>query len=203
MRNLMYVCLVLVISGCATLSKSECYSANWYMIGMEDGVSGKSTSSIGKHRKACAKYNVMPDLDEYLSGHKEGVHQYCTKTNGFESGQRGNKYHNVCPAEVQDEFMEGYQLGRKLFNMRQEIERTSRRVKTERNKLRDLKDEINEKKSWLISKDSTEKERAVWIEEIDQMALEIYKIEELIRELERSILIKTNEYEQLKNSGLY
>ena len=50
---------------CATLNKDECLTADWYQIGYEDGAKGYPLSRIGKHRKACAKHGVTPDMPPY------------------------------------------------------------------------------------------------------------------------------------------
>ena len=57
------------MSGCATLNESECQSANWEIIGLEDGSKGRNTSYIGEHREACSEYRIAPDLTSYIKGH--------------------------------------------------------------------------------------------------------------------------------------
>ena len=78
---------VLFAGGCATMNKSECQTADWTMIGMEDGSRGRLSSYIGNHRSACAKFGITPDLDSYQSGHEQGVRHYCTGRNGFARGR--------------------------------------------------------------------------------------------------------------------
>ena len=69
---------ILIVSGCATLNEEECLTANWQIIGLEDGSEGHLETYLGKHREACAKYGVTPDLEQYRIGHAEGVQSFCT-----------------------------------------------------------------------------------------------------------------------------
>ncbi|MDH5469903.1 MAG: DUF2799 domain-containing protein, partial [Gammaproteobacteria bacterium] len=49
---------ILLLQGCATLNKEECVVADWRLIGYQDGVAGKSASTVGGYRKDCAEYAV-------------------------------------------------------------------------------------------------------------------------------------------------
>ena len=52
---------IILLAGCATLSKEECTVGNWQMIGYNDGVAGHYPERLASHTKACAKANVAPD----------------------------------------------------------------------------------------------------------------------------------------------
>jgi uncharacterized protein DUF2799 len=67
-KSLFFVLIgLMVFSGCATMKKEECLTADWYNIGFEDGTRGYKVSRITNHRKACSKYEIAPNLDFYLS----------------------------------------------------------------------------------------------------------------------------------------
>ena len=117
-----------LLSGCASLSESECLQANWYAIGMEDGANGRSLSSLGNHRRACADAGVSPDVDEYTAGRSEGLTQYCTAANGLYSGKRGITYRGVCPSEYELEFLNAYRVGKHIHTVRTEMAANSRAV---------------------------------------------------------------------------
>ena len=51
-----------VLSGCAIQGINECHYADWRTIGYEDGAHGINASRINKHRNACAKHGIAPDL---------------------------------------------------------------------------------------------------------------------------------------------
>ena len=46
---------------------------------------------------------------------------FCTSSNGFELGQTGEAYPEVCPGSAEVAFFEGYERGRELRTERQEI----------------------------------------------------------------------------------
>src|SRR5687768_8854199 len=108
----------LALSGCSSMSESECLAMDWRMIGYEDGTSGYSGNRIGQHRKACGKHGVMPDLGEYQAGREQGLREFCKPANGFRIGSRGTGYNGVCPADLDDEFVTAYQSGRQLYTLR-------------------------------------------------------------------------------------
>ena len=101
--------------GCATLSKNECLEADWFEIGRKDGIMGKPRALFQKHCDACRDYNVSPDRNIYYAGRREGLTIFCTEDNGFEQGRLGRKYHYVCPADFEPEFLAGYFRGREIY----------------------------------------------------------------------------------------
>src|SRR6476620_8695628 len=87
--------LMLVTSACSTMSKEECLAVDWRTIGYEDGVAGYSGDRISQHRKACAKYGVQTDLNQYQAGRAQGLREYCKPANGYRLGSRGGSYGGV------------------------------------------------------------------------------------------------------------
>ena len=79
---------VLAMSGCATLSESQCIASDWQTVGFRDGVSGTQSSQLLKHQNACVKHGIVPDRQAYLAGWDDGVEQYCQPRNGFAAGER-------------------------------------------------------------------------------------------------------------------
>jgi len=120
--------VVAFFQGCATLNKDQCLQADWKMIGQVDGQKGKSSARIGDHHKACAKYGVLPNLQEYNAGHNIGIQQYCNYENGYNIGENGSANRNVCPEKYAAAFNQGYNTGKQLFNERREISRKMRLV---------------------------------------------------------------------------
>jgi hypothetical protein len=104
-------------SGCASLDKDECRSADWYAIGLEDGARGRPLERLGDHRRACAEYGVAPQTERYVAGREEGLKTFCTYERGFSHGQSGQRYGGGCPAPLAASFQAGYQLGRELHEL--------------------------------------------------------------------------------------
>lgn len=100
---------VLLVGGCASLSKNECINADWRLIGYEDGVSAQPADRIGNHRKACAKHDVVPDKNAYDFGYEEGIYDYCSESRGYADGNRGNRVNGFCPTDA--EYHVGYAGG--------------------------------------------------------------------------------------------
>jgi hypothetical protein len=101
--------LIVLLAGCASMSKDECLNADWQLIGYEDGASGSAAVRIGEHRKACASHGVVPDKASYDLGYEEGIMTYCSYDRGFLSGQHGERGYEICP-ETSD-YPEGYGNG--------------------------------------------------------------------------------------------
>src|SRR5512139_1467654 len=109
--------IALAMSGCSTMNKQECLSVDWRTVGYEDGVAGYSGDRIAQHRKACAKYGVQTDLDQYQGGRAQGLREYCKPANGYRLGSRGGSYGGVCPADMEDGFMSAFEVGHQLYTL--------------------------------------------------------------------------------------
>lgn len=103
------------VAGCAGLGQIDCQSADWSLIGFEDGESGKPVSDIEDYQEACSVQSSNMDLDAYNSGHDEGVRVYCQPENGFELGQNGAEYSGVCPADLSIAFQQEYFEGSRFY----------------------------------------------------------------------------------------
>lgn len=114
-------CLILV-SGCASMSKSECANANWQARGFADGENGSPVSLLDRHTKACSRIDIHPDEVLYRKGHSEGVKLYCTPRKGLSLGRNNSTYYDVCPASLEPAFLlsliDGLEL--KLFELQQQ-----------------------------------------------------------------------------------
>lgn len=100
-----------VMSGCATMTEDECLYADWRAIGYEDGTDGRALAYLRNHRQACAPAGVTPDFEAYRGGREEGVRVFCLPANGYRLGREGNAYQNVCPRDMEDEFLLAYDEG--------------------------------------------------------------------------------------------
>lgn len=89
---------LVVLSSCATLSKSECLASDWRAIGVRDGQAGYAASRLSDHSDACSKHGIAPDVARYNDGRTRGLVTYCQLDNAFSEGVAGRVYRNVCPA---------------------------------------------------------------------------------------------------------
>jgi hypothetical protein len=175
----------LLLGGCASMNQSECLNADWQMIGLEDGAKGQSLSYIGNHRKACAEYNISPDLEKYQLGHQQGLQKYCTYAKGFNLGSRGSNYNGVCPPELEENFQIGHQRGREIYALTVELKRTEASIKERYSLLDELVLEIASKEDMIISRKTREVERVLLLMEIKEIQAEIDRLEVDIELFER------------------
>lgn len=135
-RSLAWLVAVLataLLSACATgMGKDECATADWRMIGYEDGLRGSPADRIGAHRVACAKHQVTPDLAAYMDGRGRGLAEFCQPRNGYRVGLNGGGYANVCPAVTEAGFLNGYQWGRQIHDARAELRGTQAQLRSAR-----------------------------------------------------------------------
>jgi len=110
-------------AGCASISEGECVSGNWSDIGYKDGVNGKSRGKLADYAKTCAKYGADPNREAYLTAFDSGLVKYCTYERGFERGENGNSYNQVCSGDLATGFSQGYDEGRAVYEIYREHKR--------------------------------------------------------------------------------
>lgn len=112
-RTVVLLAVAMTLHGCASMSKDECLTADWRLIGFEDGANGQSSAEISEHRKACASHGVTPDRAAYFEGHEEGLVTFCSYNRGLGDGSRGAAANGICPQEA--DYQAGYADGLKTF----------------------------------------------------------------------------------------
>ena len=112
--------LALLLQGCATLSGNECETADWWLIGQEDGSEGLSLTHLKEHQESCAEHGVTPDRDAYVKGHSSGLAVYCTRFTGYKVGRSGRPYHGICDGSLAEAFEPGLRRGRMVHTLETE-----------------------------------------------------------------------------------
>jgi hypothetical protein len=107
--------IILLLAGCATVSKEDCLVTDWFEIGRMDGMQGTPRTVFQNRAKPCLEHGVNADRRAYYQGHDEGLKYYCTEQKGFEMGRQGLPYKSVCPLQLEKEFRAGYQNGMQLY----------------------------------------------------------------------------------------
>lgn len=108
--------VALLLSGCHTLNRQECESADWESIGLRDGLEGAALTRFNKHREACDRFDLPTDRESWVLGRQKGLKTYCEPVNGFYVGRVGKAYHGVCGADAV-EFREYFRKGKWLYDM--------------------------------------------------------------------------------------
>ena len=183
MKQIIILSLMLIITGllfgCATLSKNECLQADWFEIGRRDGAVGKPRAIFQEHVEACMEHAVKADREAYYAGREEGIRFYCTHDNGFNMGRRGVRYRRVCPADLEPEFLAGYNKGFELHRYEGKLAELENRLKNIESQI-----ETNEKK--LYSDKLTPAQRANIRADLKYLDIEYREVVRELNELENS-----------------
>jgi hypothetical protein len=138
MKLLAALALLGTLSGCASISKSECLSANWEDVGVRDGANGQPEEYLIQHSKACAKVNVVPDRGAWQHGRARGLERFCVPQRAYRAGESGGSFDaaqcvNFDQERLQDAWSKGHEVNRlstalgsmdtEIRNIRAELER--------------------------------------------------------------------------------
>ena len=170
--------LLCLAGGCATLSTDECLTADWRIIGYEDGVQGHGGDRIGRHREACAKAGVTPDLAAYRTGRREGLEQFCRPGNGFSEGRRGAPYQGVCPPDLEPAFLDGYREGLEIHRLEQAVYAVQREIADVQALMAETDDGIAEREELLDGEDLGTAERRELRREIRELVRDQARLED-------------------------
>lgn len=116
------VCVALLVSGCATLSETECRGADWLQLGERDGAQGYAGSRLEAHAKACAEHGLQPDEALWKEGYEAGLLRFCEPDNGYRLGRNNGYYAQVCPLDLDREFVAAYEIGNETYEAERELE---------------------------------------------------------------------------------
>lgn len=161
---------LLLLSGCASMSGEECAMSDWHTVGFEDGSRGYAADRLGDHRKACAKHGVAPDLRAYQAGRAEGLEEYCQPSRGFNLGASGGRYNGVCSAALEPRFLDAYQSGYQLYNLRSSVNSANAQIQARERELSDIKSTMREKEAALIDRDTTTEERILLLADLKDLS---------------------------------
>jgi hypothetical protein len=181
--GIMFVAVMLVLSGCATLSEDECLVADWYQIGYEDGARGYPDTRIASHREACAKHGIAPQFRDYQDGHDEGVLSFCTQRNGFIQGQKGYQYTGICPPSVEGDFLDAYQAGREIYSVQSAVSSLESEQRSNENKIASLQQQLIDAEALMFANTTPEEERRNIFNSLGLMQEELGAAEERNKQL--------------------
>ncbi len=186
-------------TGCATLNESECKTANWEIIGLEDGSQGRPTSYIGQHRQACAEYQVAPDLDAYLKGHTAGLRQFCTADKGYQQAVNGQANKQICPGDLAQDFNSGYAQGMKVFKLAAEVRKVRSEMYDHEKRLDEIKELNKIMEEELVGQNTTETRRRALLKDIKELERETEALHIELDDLSRILRRLENRHEALVN----
>lgn len=166
-----------ILSGCATMSGDECVTSDWHAIGYEDGSRGYTAEQLSNHRKACAKHGVTPDFEAYQAGRSEGLVEFCKPSRGFNLGSNGGQYYGVCSAHNEGRFLDAYNSGYHLYNLRSKVNSATYRINANQQELEQTQALIREKEAALIARDTLTEERIILIADLKDLSERVGQLE--------------------------
>ena len=185
-RNLAGIIALLAfgaLSGCATMSGDECTTSDWVAVGYSDGARGYTADRLSNYNKACAKHGVTPSFRDYQAGREEGLREFCQPSNGFTLGERGGRYHGVCAADLEPQFLDAYRVGSHLHGLRSHVNSASSRISAKENELQRVKDEIRSNEAQLIDEETTTQDRILLLADLKDLSERTGQLEAEIRDL--------------------
>jgi|MEHZ01.5.fsa_nt_MEHZ011385232.1_24 hypothetical protein len=190
------------VAGCAGFGQIDCLSADWSLVGFEDGESGKPVSDIGDYQEACSAQSSNMDLNAYNEGHEEGVRVYCQPENGFELGQNGAEYSDVCPADLSIAFQQKYIDGSRFYPYYRNIGEREMIILNNTATMGSLHGGIGSASLRMGTPGISESERNQLRQSIDSMHSQIRTLESNNQRLETEIATWATQLRELKtNSG--
>lgn len=200
LRFLGITTITLLLSSCANMNESDCVTADWHLIGFEDGSLGKNESQISQHRKECSKHGVTPDLTAYRNGHFEGSKRFCTTNNGFTRGHQGKDYDRSCPEQFETAFLTGFSDGQTLYGLKTVLNQRAADLEGAYEELDWLEHTITEKSEQMIADGLTRKQRITIRDEIAQHQQQQVEMFDLLAELKQEFENAHQAYEQKKDA---
>ena len=150
--KIFYLLLVAsILASCATLSREQCQSGDWYGIGLADGHEGKPETRINDHSKACAEFGIQVDSQQYFQGRAQGLIDYCHLENAFDTGLKGQRYQHVCSPQIDATFDRYNTAAYDVYRIRTELDSVDSQLSSKEYELR--KKDLSEKKRHEIRSD--------------------------------------------------
>ena len=194
---------LLLLSSCANMNESDCLTADWKLIGFEDGSFGQNESSISQHRKECAEHGVSPDLNAYRQGHVDGSKRFCTANNGFSRGRQGENYNRSCPKQFEAEFLTGFTDGQTLHALKKVLNHRTTELEDAYQNLDWLERTIAEKSELMIVDGLKREQRIIIRDEIAQHQQQQDELFKILPELKQEFENAIQTYELRKNEFSY
>ena len=92
------------------------------------------------------------DRQAYYRGRAEGLQSFCTYNNGLAQGKQGRTYKQVCPPELEPDFLAGFEKGKRIHVYESKIA-------TLENRRQSIERQIQKKEQKLYSSDISDQKR--------------------------------------------
>jgi Protein of unknown function (DUF2799) len=191
------------LAGCAAMSQRECQLGDWHTAGFDDGARGVPVTRIADYSKACSKYGVSPDLTAYRSGYDEGLQTYCREGNGYVVGSAGAPYNGVCPSSLEPQFMQGFRVGRQLFELQASVNDLQNQIASREYALRENTEQLAAASAAIMSDSTPSDQRAALIVKVAELSQEQGALRAQIDELQRNLAVRQVDLARFRESVAY
>lgn len=186
------------LTGCNSMSAQECLATDWRTVGYEDGVNGYAGDRIGRYRNACSEHGITPNLEQYQAGRDQGLREFCKPANGFRVGSHGGGYSGVCPADLDEPFVDAYQSGRQLYTLRTRVGSTQDEIYAMRSELEQIDRNLVTVGAQMVDPTTTNEQRAQLLVDTKHMAERKGEIKALIPQLEGDLAFQQRELDDYR-----
>ncbi len=193
----------MAVSGCASLSEEECHSADWHLIGYEDGAAGRTAARLGEHREACSDYGITPDLQAYRRGRDEGLREYCQPRRAYQLGRSGQGYPHACPTELQEGLQTAYRDGRSIYEVATEVSGIQRTLQSKQNELKRIQQTQVSNAAEVASPGVSSTRRVQLLANTWELAQRKNAVEDEIAELNDRLEIRREDLNRLQSETRY
>lgn len=118
--------LLMLLSGCSSISESECHLGDWHGLGYQDGQSGQIRERFRTYQRECAEYGIAADPERWQQGYVKGLALYCQPELAYAKGRAGAPYYGVCPNDQL--FRADYDRGYAEYRQEQQVEENRQRL---------------------------------------------------------------------------
>jgi hypothetical protein len=191
------------LAGCAAMNQRECQLGDWHTAGFDDGARGVQVTRIADYSKACSKYGISPDLTAYRSGYDEGLQTYCREGNGYVVGSTGAPYNGVCPSSLEPQFMQGFRVGRQLFELQASVNDLQNQIASREYALRENADQMAAAQAAIISDSTPSDQRAALVLKVAELAQQRGALQAQIDELQRNLAVQQADLARFRGSVAY
>ena len=194
-----------LLGGCATMNGDQCLAGDWGGQGFRDGSDGRPLSRLDDHAKACARHGVLPLDIPYRSARADGLTLYCTRERGFAEGRDGAGYHQVCPSDLEADFLPAYRDGQRLHEVETTLASVEGDLRGAIARIEDREDKLEAKQRELRQDGLTDDERQTIRDRIQEVRSELRDARRAARHAEDALEWARDAADQVRSelSGLY
>ena len=194
------VTIAVTVTGCASdsVSESQCIAGDWQTVGYRDGANGYRSTQLLEHQNACVKHGVIPDRTAYMAGWTQGVREYCDANNGYDAGERGDGYNNLCPDDQRQAFLTAYHAGRQLYVARSEVGDLEQQIGQREVRLDEITAELVSSASQQLDPTLTPAARVDLLAAMERLAEERGRINAELPTLRQQLAYKTQQLAALE-----